>query len=65
MSKIIHFNYITYSTLGLVSFGYGCADQDYPGVYTRITKYVDWIGKRTRDSCFCNDNEFNDRNKSL
>lgn len=33
----------SYAQVGIVSFGAGCGMPDVPGVYTRVSRYTDWI----------------------
>uniref|UniRef100_A0A336MTC0 CSON006469 protein n=1 Tax=Culicoides sonorensis TaxID=179676 RepID=A0A336MTC0_CULSO len=38
-----------WTQLGIVSFGNKCGEPSYPGVYTRISEYLDWIKENTKN----------------
>lgn len=39
--------------LGIISWGRGCGRQNFPGIFTKLTNYIEWLKDHLDDECIC------------
>ncbi|XP_019696234.1 trypsin 3A1-like isoform X1 [Harpegnathos saltator] len=39
--------------IGIISWGRGCARPNFPGIYTKLTNYMDWLKNHLDGECVC------------
>ena len=50
MERRDEFNRQRWYTIGVVSFGTGCGNPVFPGLYTRVDHFLDWIARTVADN---------------
>ncbi|XP_059482715.1 trypsin 5G1-like [Neocloeon triangulifer] len=38
---------------GIISWGYGCGREGFPGIYARVSKFIDWLKSKMPNACLC------------
>ena len=46
ITKIFH-------QIGIISHGQGCATEDFPTIYSKVSLFLDWIQENTPDTVYC------------